>query len=133
MRVFSNHGIGASSASKKIFFPQSPCPSPTPVFQQLYMALSHFDRLVRQESPDILKFMNEQMSPKMRSNSMSNVIDRNNSKNDNERELMNNRRQSYPMSLSSVLISKESRGSNCSCELYLVVSLKIPFKKQLTF
>jgi hypothetical protein len=123
LRVFSssNHGAGtaaASAASKKIFFPQSPCPSPTPVFQQLYMAISQFDRLVRQESPDIFTLMEK--SPKMRSNSMSNVIVGGNNHNiaDNERELMNSRRQSYPISLSSASISlKEARGSSFSREL----------------
>lgn len=36
-----------------VFFPNSPCPSPTPIFQQLYLALSHWDRLLA-ESPDLM-------------------------------------------------------------------------------
>lgn len=36
---------------KKNIFPNSPCPSPTPIFQQLYLALANWDRLVS-ESPD---------------------------------------------------------------------------------
>lgn len=30
----------------------SPCPSPTPLFQQLYAAVSHWERVLASESPD---------------------------------------------------------------------------------
>lgn len=33
------------------FTPRSPCPSPTPIFQQLYHALSHWERIMS-ESPE---------------------------------------------------------------------------------
>lgn len=34
--------------------PPSPCPSPTPLFQQLYAAMSHWERLLA-DSPELLK------------------------------------------------------------------------------
>lgn len=99
LRVFSprpsNSGIPLLAA-KKIFFPQSPCPSPTPVFQQLYMALANFDRLT-QESPDATSTLFDfKSSPNKRSNSMSSVI----AKAEESYEI-NLRRQSFPLSLTS--------------------------------
>lgn len=43
----------AGTPAGKIFFPNSPCPSPTPLFQQLYLALAHFDRL----TPEVKKLV----------------------------------------------------------------------------
>lgn len=36
------------------FSPRSPCPSPTPIFQQLYHALAHWERIMS-ESPELIQ------------------------------------------------------------------------------
>lgn len=38
----------------KFTYPNSPCPSPTPYFQQLYLAVANWDRLMT-DSPDYMK------------------------------------------------------------------------------
>jgi hypothetical protein len=43
----------AGTPAGKIFFPNSPCPSPTPFFQRIYMALAH----VEQFSPELVKMI----------------------------------------------------------------------------
>lgn len=48
----------AGTPAGKIFFPNSPCPSPTPLFQQLYLALAHFDRV----SPDVKRLVSKKES-----------------------------------------------------------------------
>ncbi|XP_065088867.1 oxysterol-binding protein-related protein 8 isoform X2 [Ochlerotatus camptorhynchus] len=40
-------------------FHRSPCPSPTPIFQQLYLAVAHWERYLR-DSPDLLRYPNDQ-------------------------------------------------------------------------
>ncbi|XP_058455547.1 oxysterol-binding protein-related protein 8 isoform X2 [Malaya genurostris] len=35
-------------------FPHSPCPSPTPIFQQLYLAVAHWERYLR-DSPEFMR------------------------------------------------------------------------------
>ncbi|XP_062558057.1 oxysterol-binding protein-related protein 8 isoform X4 [Armigeres subalbatus] len=37
-------------------FHRSPCPSPTPIFQQLYLAVAHWERYLR-DSPDFLRYL----------------------------------------------------------------------------
>lgn len=82
-----------------IFFPNSPCPSPTPIFQQLYLALSHWDRLLA-ESPDLLK-----QSSELDVNANANGLQRSNSFNHNIDSDKSgtkspvNRRRSYPVNL----------------------------------
>lgn len=41
-------------SNHRLLFPNSPCPSPTPVFQHLYFALSQWERCLS-ESPDYIK------------------------------------------------------------------------------
>ncbi len=43
--------MGDEKAQKKSSFPYSPCPSPTPIFQQLYLALAKYERMFS-DSPD---------------------------------------------------------------------------------
>jgi hypothetical protein len=72
----------------KIFFPNSPCPSPTPIFQQLYMALAHFERL----SPDMVKLMPKHDDRKLLQRSSSY-----DSLSNDEHSSETIRRQSYPL------------------------------------
>lgn len=84
----------AAPPAGKIFFPNSPCPSPTPVFQQLYMALAHFDRLPAEVVRSLLK------------PGEGKVASRSNSFSVNEEQSPSlPRRQSYPVGKPSMRIS----------------------------
>lgn len=92
LRIFASRAATPANIGK-IFFPQSPCPSPTPLFQQLYQALGQIDRMT-QESPDAyLSVDYNQEKVVQRSNSFTNV-------NVTAVESGNNRRQSYPFNVS---------------------------------
>lgn len=93
LRIFASR---SATPVGKIFFPSSPCPSPTPLFQQLYQAIGQIDRMT-QESPEALLTI---------SRDKEKVIQRSNSftmkANENAIECVNNRRQSYPLNISMV-------------------------------
>lgn len=68
---YSSRASTPTVRKPQIFFPNSPCPSPTPLFQQLYMALAHFERM----SPDFLTLLKGNDLGKLvnRRNSLTNV------------------------------------------------------------
>lgn len=90
----------SSTPAGKVFFPNSPCPSPTPFFQKIYMALAHLDRM----SPDLFRMMPrlDEGSPLQRSNSLSSV------EKSGQSPTMN-RRQSYPLGLPHVRIMADAK------------------------
>lgn len=51
-------------------FPRSPCPSPTPIFQQLYLAVAHWERYLR-DSPDFLRHLSTESGVEQQSGSQS--------------------------------------------------------------
>ena len=93
----SNFTPARRAGGSTVFFPNSPCPSPTPIFQQLYLALSHWDRLLA-ESPDLLKehsALDVNVNGLQRSNSFNHSID-------SDKIVTKspiNRRSSYPANL----------------------------------
>lgn len=99
LKLFPSHLTPDRRAGgSTVFFPNSPCPSPTPIFQQLYLALSHWDRLLA-ESPDLS--LNESSALDVNANGLQ----RSNSYNhsiDSDKIVINspvNRRRSYPANL----------------------------------
>lgn len=95
-----------------MFFPHSPCPSPTPtpLFQQIYQALGQIDRLT-QDSPEALLSIGDVEKEKkllQRSNSFS-------SANETAVETGNNRRQSYPLNIALVPTKVDIRINNKKC------------------
>lgn len=103
LRVFTPRPNNIVIAGKKIYFPQSPCPSPTPAFQQLYMALAHIERLTQESPENLTSTIFNDFTEKRRSSMSSTTL----AKNDNN-ERTNMRRQSYPLSLKS---SKHGKGT----------------------
>nr|XP_029723351.1 oxysterol-binding protein-related protein 8-like isoform X2 [Aedes albopictus] len=51
-------------------FRRSPCPSPTPIFQQLYLAVAHWERYLR-DSPDFLRYLSTESGVEQQSGSLS--------------------------------------------------------------
>lgn len=99
-------------SSCKILFPNSPCPSPTPIFQQLYLALANWERL--SESPDYLKFSshsyNDDVKPEMGKEKFvrSNSVDSSNINNNQSlAKVVVPRRKSNPVEISRVSTNNE--------------------------
>lgn len=88
----------AGTPAGKIFFPNSPCPSPTPFFQKIYMALSNFDRL----SPEVVKLLPrvEETRPLPRRNSFASI-------NSDSRSPSYARRLSYPLGKPNIRITTD--------------------------
>jgi len=104
LRVFVSRAATPANIGK-VFFPQSPCPSPTPIFQQLYQALGQIDRMT-QESPDVhLSVDYNKDKIVQRSSSFTNV-------NETAIEPRNNRRQSYPLNFPMVPTRVDIRINN---------------------
>ncbi|XP_070490989.1 oxysterol-binding protein-related protein 8 isoform X3 [Chironomus tepperi] len=104
LRIFASRAATPATIGKT-FFPQSPCPSPTPLFQQLYQALGQIERMT-QESPDAylsVDYNTEKIV--QRSNSFTNVIE-------NAVESGHNRRQSYPLNVSKIPTKVDIRINN---------------------
>lgn len=110
LRVFSTRPNSIAMTGKKIYFPQSPCPSPTPVFQQLYMTLNQIERLTQSTDDGITSTVFNLKMSNQRRNSMSSTV-----VNNDINERTNLRRKSYPLSL---LSSAHGRGTKFfSCVL----------------
>lgn len=97
-------------SSCKILFPNSPCPSPTPIFQQLYLALANWERL--SESPDCSKLsshsQNDDVEPEMGKEKIvrSNSVDSSNI-NQSLAKVVVPRRKSNPVEISRAATNNE--------------------------
>lgn len=87
----------AGTPAGKIFFPNSPCPSPTPIFQQLYMALAQYERL----PPDVVGLLPDDEWVMQKSNSFSNIASE-------AQSPSTVRRRSYPLGNPSVRMNHEN-------------------------
>ena len=111
--VFKFFPSRSSTPGGKVFFPNSPCPSPTPIFQQLYLALAHVDQM----SPDTMRLLLQPHKIK-RSNSYTSVSNEGQSPSAS-------RRQSYPQGKpdsTAIATKKSERFSLILVEFYLLRS-----------